>query len=62
MWKNAINTLDNDPVNSYAINLDNMFSSPQSNSFSIRVLYYLDYLYLKKAFTRRSGKRNVHDN
>lgn len=59
MWKNAINTMDHDPVHSYTVNLENMFASPQSNSFSIRVLYYLDYLYLKKAFTRRTNKGNA---
>ena len=53
VWKNAITTMDDRTVESYYTNLDNMFSSPQSNSFSVRVLYYLDYLYIKKALTSR---------
>jgi hypothetical protein len=59
VWKNAINTLDNDPVESYFTNFGNMVSGPQSNSISIRVLYWLDYLYLKKLITRskKTGKQ-----
>jgi hypothetical protein len=51
VWKNGINTMDNDAAETYFTNLGNMFQAPQSNSFSVRILYYLDYLYLKKAFT-----------
>ena len=53
VWKNGINTLDNHPSETYFVNLGDMFAAPQSNSFSIRVLYYLDYLFLKKALTHR---------
>jgi hypothetical protein len=30
-----------------------MFSEPQANSISLRVLYYLDYLYIKKALKKK---------
>jgi hypothetical protein len=53
VWKNAINTFDDQLVNSYFTDLKNTINSPQSNSFSIRVLYYLDYLYVKKAFSKK---------
>jgi hypothetical protein len=50
VWKNAINTYDDHLVHSYFTNLDHTISAPQSNSFSVRVLYYLDYQYIKKVF------------
>ena len=33
-----------------------MIDSPQTNSFSFSVLYYLDYLYIKKAFSKKMKK------
>ena len=53
MWKNAIYTLDQNMTASYIRDFSNTISSPQSNSFSVRILYYLDYLYLKKWFKRK---------
>jgi hypothetical protein len=48
VWKNAINTFTN-VVNYHCFeNFRNTIESPASNSFSIRVLYYLDALYFKK--------------
>ncbi len=55
-WKNSINTLRQaaivddilqDIETDYFKNLNNTLSSPATNSFSIRFLYYLDYQYLK---------------
>jgi hypothetical protein len=54
VWKNNINSLDQDVDRDYWNNLGNTLSSRQTNSFSIRVLYYLDYLKLKKALGSRS--------
>ncbi|RLD55988.1 MAG: hypothetical protein DRJ05_12035 [Bacteroidetes bacterium] len=60
-WKNSLNTyeesgiVDNvlqDIETDYFNNLSNTLSSPATNSFSIRLLYYLDYQYLK-------GKRRM---
>ncbi|MCX6285684.1 MAG: DUF5916 domain-containing protein [Bacteroidetes bacterium] len=48
MWKNAIGTSNNQIVRSYFDNLHNTVLSPASNSLSIRLLYYLDALYLKR--------------
>jgi hypothetical protein len=48
VWKNSIFTFDNDVAQTYVENLEKTLNSPQTNSFSIKVLYYIDYLYLKK--------------
>jgi hypothetical protein len=48
VWKNAITTFSSNIVNSYFDDLGDTFASPASNSFSIRILYYLDALYFKK--------------
>ncbi|MBL7137806.1 MAG: hypothetical protein ISS17_03410 [Bacteroidales bacterium] len=37
----------------YFEDLQSTLSAPQTNSFSVRILYYLDYLYLKKIFSRK---------
>jgi hypothetical protein len=47
-WKNAIATSDNDFYDNYPHNLRNTISAPQLNSFSVKVIYFLDYLSLKK--------------
>lgn len=48
-WKNAILTYNGgEVVDKYFDNLRNTLDSPADNSFSIKLLYYLDYLYLKK--------------
>jgi len=47
VWKNAINHEDTFIVPNFIDNLRQTVSSPQINSFSVRILYYLDYLYLK---------------
>lgn len=53
VWKNLINTTENVIENNYFTNFGNMIDAPQTNSFSFRVLYYLDYLYIKKAFSKK---------
>jgi hypothetical protein len=40
-------------VHNYFNNLGEVFDSPQSNSFSVRILYYLDYQVIKKALTKK---------
>jgi hypothetical protein len=50
-WKNAIGGIVNlDPYqyNSFRKNLGEMFVRPHSNEVSLKVVYYLDYLKLKK--------------
>jgi hypothetical protein len=48
MWKNAISTFSNRIEPSFFSDFRETITSPASNSFSIRVLYYLDALYFKK--------------
>lgn len=48
VWKNSIYQFGNLLPQTYSEDLQTTFDSPQSNNFSIKVLYYLDYLYLKK--------------
>lgn len=48
VWKNAIFTKGSQLINDYVDNFNNTFESPQLNSFSIKILYYLDYQKLKK--------------
>ncbi len=51
MWKNAINTFDHNIEPDYYEDFRKTITSPASNSFSIRILYYLDALYFKKKRT-----------
>jgi hypothetical protein len=53
VWKNIINTWGDQLVHNYLTDLGNTLGAPQSNSFSVRVLYYLDYLNLRKVFTKK---------
>ena len=52
VWKNQILSQGSSLQSSYFTDLGNTLGSPQSNSFSIKVLYYLDYMYLKKWFKK----------
>ena len=54
LWKNAISTFDNRIDYRFFRNLKETLSSPAANSFSLRVLYYLDARYLKKK-TRKNA-------
>jgi len=48
-WKNAVLTYnDSEITDKFFDNLRNTVESPADNSFSIKLLYYLDYIYLKK--------------
>ena len=48
VYKNAIYANVDNSVNNYFDNLKYTFDSPIINSFSIKILYYIDYLNLKK--------------
>lgn len=48
VWKNSIYELGDEVLNDYWENLGNTLNASQTNLFSIKVLYYLDYLYLKR--------------
>lgn len=48
VWKDAISTFNRDTRTTYFKNLGNTINSDQQNSISIRVIYFLDALSLKK--------------
>jgi hypothetical protein len=48
VWKNSILTADSELIQNYWKNINHTFDSPQSNSISLKVLYYIDYMSLKK--------------
>lgn len=48
VWKAAIFTSDNKVPVSYFKNVSQTFSSPQNNNLSVKVIYFLDYLNLRK--------------
>jgi hypothetical protein len=48
VWKNTITTWGNQPEYNYFRNFFRTLDSPQTNSLSLKVLYYLDFQQLKK--------------
>ena len=54
VYQNAIYTSGANIINDYSGDVNYMFQSPQSNSLSVKVVYYLDYLDIRKAF-RKNG-------
>lgn len=48
VWKNSINTFDQNVGDAYFTNFGHTMRAPQLNSLSLRVIYFLDYLSLKK--------------
>lgn len=58
VWKNIINTWGDQLVHNYLTDLSNTLAAPQLNSFSVRILYYLDYLNLRKVFTKKQEKQS----
>lgn len=51
VWKNSL--LKTDPLvnTNYYDNVKTSLNSPQNNMISLKVLYYLDYMRIKKAFS-----------
>ncbi len=47
VWKNSIHTYGNVLIDNYVDNLRNTLQADQLNSFSVKLLYYLDYQYLR---------------
>ncbi len=48
VWKNAINDEGDQVINSYSDNFKSTFKANQLNIVSLKILYYFDYLYLRK--------------
>jgi hypothetical protein len=47
-FKNAIENEDQELISHFGKNLDHTLKSPQTNSISLKIIYYFDYLYLRK--------------
>ena len=47
-WKDASLLSNNNSQINYFNNLDRTLNAPQNNNFSLKILYYLDYLQLKR--------------
>lgn len=52
VWKNAILQEENQVTRRYFDNFSHTMSSPQNNTLSIKVLYYIDYLTMKKRLSK----------
>jgi len=48
VWKNAVFTFDDEVEQSYIKNFSNTIQADQNNNISLKVIYFLDYLQLKK--------------
>ncbi len=48
VWKDASQLFNNETQTHYFKNFGNTINEPQANSFSLKVIYFLDYLDLKK--------------
>lgn len=48
VWKNSIYNESNTVIKSYSNNFKNTMDADQLNTVSLKVLYYFDYLYLRK--------------
>jgi hypothetical protein len=48
VWKDESFLNNDDVARSYFKNIDRTLSQPQNNNLSIKVIYYLDYLKLRK--------------
>jgi len=55
VWKNNIYNEKNEVAKDYLDNLRYTFNSPMGNSFSIKLLYYLDYQKLKRKNRKKEG-------
>jgi hypothetical protein len=56
VYKNAVLKRENIINYDYYSNFSGSLNSPQNNSISIKVLYYIDYLTIKRAFKRKHPK------
>jgi len=50
VWKNNIYTDSNEIPKNYFRNFDKTINQPQINSFSVKLIYYLDYQQIKQGF------------
>lgn len=57
IWKNIIQSNDVNTKVNYFENLENTLKQDQINSFTIKALYYLDYLWVKKLVTKQKRRK-----
>ncbi len=55
VWKNAIFTSDDAVKHAYFKNFGETMEAPQNNNVSIKILWYIDYLDLKKWRSKKKG-------
>lgn len=60
-WKNSIAGADDDVSKHYFNRFTELGDLPMSNSFSVKVLYFLDYLYLTKKKGRQKADKRMSD-
>jgi hypothetical protein len=48
VWKNAITDYGTEVVEGYLKNFGNVLSADQNNNISLKVIYFLDYLQIRK--------------
>lgn len=55
VWKDILQTDNNDVSQNFTRNFGKMLGANQTNSFSVRILYFLDYLSVKKGLARKKA-------
>ncbi len=58
-WKQFIYKSDNHEQGNYFENVRKTFSTPQTNSVSLKLVYYLDYQQMKEWADKRKAKKHV---
>jgi hypothetical protein len=58
-WKQFIYKSDNDERGNYFENVHKTFSTPQTNSVSLKLVYYLDYQQMKEWADKRKAKKHI---
>ena len=61
VWKNDINTQDNLVLDDYWKDIKHTINAPQSNSLSVKILYYLDYQSIRKVFSKRENAQKKEE-
>ncbi|HEY4651642.1 MAG TPA: DUF5916 domain-containing protein [Pontibacter sp.] len=51
VWKNAIEDKRKEIENKYIENVSKTLQAPQNNNFSVKLLYYIDYIAIKNVFS-----------
>lgn len=57
VWKNALSDFSNQFTNNFSDNLSTLFGQPQTNTFSIKAIYYVEYAQMRELFRPKAGKR-----